>query len=112
MFRARPYPRTLLRTAARREGTYGRRGFRNRSEGRRDGNFIEERSAIEVSGSSSDQRVTLSTMGMNDFTAKVKRATVRELQESQFAADVAEAASDLFEKFRRQASEIHERYYP
>lgn len=51
-------------------------------------------------------------MGMNDFTAKVKRATVRELQESQFAADVAEAASDLFEKFRRQASEIHERYYP
>lgn len=79
---------------------------------RHDRNFIEERSGIEVSGSSHDERVALSTKGMNEFSAKVERGTVRDLKEKQFTTDVAEAVSDLFEKFRRQASEIHERYYP
>lgn len=79
---------------------------------RHDRNFIEERSSIRASGSSGDQRITLSTLGMEDFSAELKRGAVRELTEKQFVSCVAEAASGLFEDFQYQANQLHERCYP
>lgn len=78
---------------------------------RHDRNFVDERSEIEASGSSSDQQVTLFTTGMNEFSARIKRGTVRELTERKFTSDVTEAASGLFEDFAAQAGDLHERYY-
>lgn len=74
-------------------------------------NFRNERGEIESSGESSDGRVRLSAVGMNEFIARIKRGTVRELREREFVARFREAAAALLEDYRAQVRELKKRYY-
>ena len=74
-------------------------------------NFRDERQEIRSSGESSDGRITLSTVGMNDFTARITRGTVRDLREREFVALVEEAAAALLADYRAQVRELKKRYY-
>lgn len=74
-------------------------------------NFRDERREIESSGESSDGRVRLSVIGMNDFTARIQRGTVRELREREFVARVREASTALIGDYRAQVRELKKRYY-
>ena len=76
-----------------------------------DYNFLEELHGLEVSVTSSDERITLSTVGMLDFSAKLCRGTVRELTEKEFTARVAEIAPQLIFRYQAQASQLKARYY-
>jgi hypothetical protein len=72
--------------------------------------FRDERQEIRSSGESSDGRVRLSAVGMDDFTVRIKRGTVRELREREFVARVGEAASALLADYRAQVRELKKRY--
>ena len=74
-------------------------------------NYQEEVREIEASGESGDGRVALSTVGMGDFAAQIKRGTVRELEEDEFAAQVGEAATLLLGSYQAQVNELKLRYY-
>ena len=74
-------------------------------------NFRDARKEIESTGESSDGRVWLSAVGMNDFTARITRGTVRELREREFVARVREAAAALIEDYRAQVRELKKRHY-
>jgi hypothetical protein len=74
-------------------------------------NFRDERRLIEASGASSDGRVRLSTVGMTDFSARIKRGTVRELRQREFVARVREAAAALIDDYRTQVKQLKVRYY-
>lgn len=78
---------------------------------RHDFNFREEVRSVEASGESSDGRVVLSTVGMQEFSAEIKRGTVRELREAEFVARIAEVAPLLIENFRGKVDELKVRYY-
>ena len=74
-------------------------------------NFQDEVRAVQVSVESSDGRISLSTVGMQDFTAKVRRGTVRELSEGEFTARVAEVAPQLIRQYQAKVLELKGRYY-
>ncbi|MBA8826322.1 hypothetical protein FHX42_003698 [Saccharopolyspora lacisalsi] len=76
-----------------------------------DFNFQEECRAVESYGESGDGRVALSVVGMDEFTAQIKRGTQRELRESEFAARATEAAALLVEDYQVKTSELKVRYY-
>lgn len=73
--------------------------------------FQEESRVIESCGESGDGRVALSAVGMDEFTARIKRGTVRELSEGEFAARTAEAATLLVEDYQAKMAELKVRYY-
>jgi len=68
--------------------------------------FQEEVRSIEVSVESADGRVSLSTVGMQDFSARVRRGTVRELGEEEFAARIAEVAPQLVRRYQARVLEM------
>lgn len=76
-----------------------------------DFNFQEELQAVESCGESDDSRVTLSAIGMDEFTAQLKGGTVRELTEEEFSDRVGQAATLLLEDYQAQATELKMRYY-
>lgn len=76
-----------------------------------DFNFRDEADAVEASGESNDGRITLSTVGMRQFSAKIERGTVRELTEREFITRVAEAAPLLIEDYIAKVAELKVRYY-
>lgn len=78
---------------------------------RHDFNFQEEANSVEVSGESGDARVVLSTVGMQEFSAKIERGTVRKLREREFVARVTEAATVMIEEYRAQVDQLKVRYY-
>lgn len=78
---------------------------------RHDFNFRDEANTIEASGEPEDGRFVLSTVGMQEFTAKVKRGTVRELREREFVSLVSEAASLLIYNYQAKIDELKVRYY-
>lgn len=74
-------------------------------------NFREETRAIESCGESSDGRVAFSAVGMDDFTARIKQGTLRELDDREFAARASEAATLLVEDYMAQTTVLKMRYY-
>lgn len=80
-------------------------------EDQHDFNFRDEVRAIEASGQSSDGRITISAVGMDDFTVQIKSGTVRELGEAEFATGASEAASLLLQRHEEQATQLQMQYY-
>lgn len=78
---------------------------------RHDFDFLEEIHAVEVSVASSDGRITLSTVGMREFTAQLRRGTVRELSEGEFVARVVEVAPQLLDRYPSAVSEVKARFH-
>lgn len=78
-------------------------------KGQRDYDFQEEVRAVSASVESSDGRISLSTVGMQDFTATVRRGTVRSLSEGEFAARVAEVAPQLIRQYQAKVLELKTR---
>ncbi|MHA6802149.1 hypothetical protein [Salinifilum ghardaiensis] len=76
-----------------------------------DFNFQEECRAVESHGESSDGRFALSAVGMDEFSARIQRGTVRELGEGEFAARVTEAANLLVADYQAKTTELKMRYY-
>lgn len=74
-------------------------------------NFRDEANAVEASVTSSDERITLSTVGMREFSARIKPGTLRELKERHFLARIDELAPRLIEEYRSQVGELKVRYY-
>ncbi|WP_244223578.1 hypothetical protein [Amycolatopsis circi] len=77
----------------------------------RDSNFFADRAQVEAVGRSSDERITISAIGMENFSVHVKPGTVREVPEEQFAAGASEAAAKLIQDFQSQVDELKKRYY-
>lgn len=71
--------------------------------------FQEEVRAVSASVESSDGRISLSTVGVQDFTATVRRGTVRSLSEGEFAARVAEVAPQLIRQYQAKVLELKTR---
>ncbi|GAB2744387.1 hypothetical protein GCM10027174_17620 [Salinifilum aidingensis] len=76
-----------------------------------DFNFEEDVRAVEASAESSDGRITLATVGMQEFTASLRPGTVRQLSEREFVARVAEVAPLLIERYQAHVAELKVRYY-
>lgn len=73
--------------------------------------FEEEVRAVEASAESGDGRIAISTVGMQDFSATIRRGTVRELSEREFVARVAEVTPRLIQHFQAKVAELKVRYY-
>nr|WP_218862114.1 hypothetical protein [Actinopolyspora biskrensis] len=73
--------------------------------------FEEEMHAVEASAESSDGRVTISTVGMQEFSVSIRRGTVRELSEREFVARATEVVPRLIQHFQAQVAELKVRYY-
>ncbi|ASU80483.1 hypothetical protein CDG81_21880 [Actinopolyspora erythraea] len=76
-----------------------------------DTDFEAEMRAVEVSVESDDGRITISTVGMQDFNASIRRGTVRELSEREFVSRVAELTPRLIQRFQAEVAELKVRYY-
>ncbi len=76
-----------------------------------DFNFQEESRAVESYGESSDGRVALSAVGMDEFTARIKPGTMRQLRETEFAARATESATRLLDDYQTTMDELKVRYY-
>ncbi|WP_405164382.1 hypothetical protein OG203_04490 [Nocardia sp. NBC_01499] len=74
-------------------------------------NFFAERAEIEAIGESSDERITISAIGMENFSVRIEPGTVREISEAEFRASAAEAATKLIEDFLTKVAELKKRYY-
>ncbi len=74
-------------------------------------NFRDERQDLQSSGESSDGRIRLTAVGMDDFTVRITRGTVRDLREREFVARVGEAAAALLGDYRTQVRDLKKRYY-
>ncbi len=48
---------------------------------------------------------------MDEFTARIKPGSLRELRETEFAARASEAAARLLEDYQKQMDELKLRYY-
>ncbi|QGK71717.1 hypothetical protein GIY23_21325 [Allosaccharopolyspora coralli] len=81
------------------------------SNDQHDFDFQEEIHAVEVGVESGDGRISLSTVGMREFSARLRRGTVRELSEDQFVARVVEVAPQLIDRYQVEVSEVKVRYY-
>ncbi|WP_019856204.1 hypothetical protein [Actinopolyspora mortivallis] len=73
--------------------------------------FQEECRAVESYGESSDGRFALSAVGMDEFSARIKRGSLRELCEDEFSARVVEAASRLVRDYQAKTTDLKLRYY-
>ncbi|MFI6170778.1 hypothetical protein ACIBCN_28615 [Nocardia sp. NPDC051052] len=73
--------------------------------------FFADRDKTEAVGASSDQRITISTIGMRNFSVRIESGTVRELTESQFSRSAAEAATLLIQDYQAKVQELKQRYY-
>ncbi|QWF79450.1 hypothetical protein HUW46_02858 [Amycolatopsis sp. CA-230715] len=77
----------------------------------RDSNFIADRARIEAIGTSSDERIVITTVGMENFAVHIEPGTVREVPEDQFATKASAAATKLIQDFQAKVSELKKRYY-
>jgi hypothetical protein len=77
----------------------------------RDSNFFADRAKVEAVGESSDKRITISAVGMENFSVHVKPGSVREISEGQFSANTAEAATKVIQDFQVKVDELKKRYY-
>lgn len=77
----------------------------------RDSNFFADRAKVEAIGESSDERITISAVGMENFSVHVKPGTVREISEDQFSASAAEAATKVIQDFQGKVDALKKRYY-
>ncbi|WP_067580749.1 hypothetical protein [Nocardia terpenica] len=73
--------------------------------------FFAERDKTEAAGASSDHRITISTIGMRNFSVHIAPGTIREITESQFGGSVAEAAALLIQDYQAKVRELKQRYY-
>ncbi|MFF3228908.1 hypothetical protein ACFYV7_39395 [Nocardia suismassiliense] len=73
--------------------------------------FFADRDSTEATGESNDQRITVSTVGMKDFSVRISPETIYQLSESQFSASVSEAAANLIQDFQTKVDEVKKRYY-
>ena len=77
----------------------------------RDSNFFADRAKVEAVGTSSDERITITAIGMENFSVRIAPGTAREISEDRFAADAAEAATKVIQDFQAQVDELKKRYY-
>ncbi|NBH11312.1 hypothetical protein [Amycolatopsis sp. SID8362] len=77
----------------------------------RDSNFFADRAKVEAVGASSDERITISTVGMENFSVHIVPGTIREIPEDEFAASASEAATKVIEAFQAKVDELKKRYY-
>ncbi|WP_020499007.1 hypothetical protein [Sciscionella marina] len=78
---------------------------------RHDLNFFAERDEIESTGTSGDERISISAVGMQNFSVRVKPGTVREISEDEFSAGAAEAATRLVQDYQDKVDELKKRYF-
>lgn len=73
--------------------------------------FFADRDKTEAAGTSSDHRITISTIGMRNFSVHIKPGTIREITQSQFGRSAAEAATLLIQDYQAKVQELKQRYY-
>ncbi|MEV6640830.1 hypothetical protein [Amycolatopsis sp. NPDC051371] len=77
----------------------------------RDHEFLDERSKIEAGGRSSDGRISLTCVGMQEIAVEIVPSTVRELAEEQFAVRAEEAVTILIQDYLAKVSALRKRFY-
>lgn len=77
----------------------------------RDSNFFADRAEVGAVGTSTDERITITAVGMENFSVEISPGTVREISEDQFTASVSEAATRLIEDFQAKVDDLKKRYY-
>jgi hypothetical protein len=77
----------------------------------RDSNFFADRAKVGAVGTSSDERITITAIGMENFSVRIAPGTVREIPEDRFAANAAEAATKVIQDFQAKVDELKKRYY-
>jgi hypothetical protein len=77
----------------------------------RDSNFFADRAKVEAFGASSDKRITITAVGMENFSVQIAPGTVREVPEDRFAANAADAATKVIQDFQAKVDELKKRYY-
>jgi len=68
--------------------------------------YEQARDEVEASGSSADGRVTVSAVGLRNFTARITPGTIRELTEQEFVSRAREAATAFLADHRAQIREL------
>ncbi|MFC9432979.1 hypothetical protein [Nocardia sp. NPDC057030] len=76
-----------------------------------DKRFFAERDSVEAVGSSNDKRITLSTVGMKDYSVHITPGTMRKLTSIEFSVGVGDAATELIQDFRDKVGEVKDRHY-
>ncbi|MQA10151.1 MAG: hypothetical protein GEU98_16675 [Pseudonocardiaceae bacterium] len=74
-------------------------------------NFFAERDEIEATVESSDGRIRISAVGMENFSVRITPGTVREISEGEFTANVTEASTKLIQEYQDKVNELKKRYY-
>ncbi len=77
----------------------------------RDHDFLDARSKLESTGASSDGRITFSTVGLRDMSARIVPGTVRALTEDQFAMRTKEAVARLIQEHLAKVRALRVRFY-
>jgi hypothetical protein len=80
-------------------------------ESQQDRDFLEARSQMESAGASSDGRITISAIGMQDPEVHIVPGTLRELSEEQFVARTKEAVIALAEDYQAKIRELKVRFF-
>lgn len=78
---------------------------------RQEEDFLAARAELREHGASRDGRITISAVDMHDITVAITRGTLRELSESEFAADTREAVRALLADRRAKVRELKMRYF-
>lgn len=76
-----------------------------------DTHFFTERGKIEAVGESSDHRIAISTVGMQDYSIHIEPGTLRGMVETEFIRRFAEAAALLIRDFQAKAGNLRRRIY-
>jgi len=77
----------------------------------RDHEFLDERSKIQAAGRSSDGRISLTCVGMQEIAVEIVPGTARELTEDQFAARAKEAVTVLIQDYLGKVRALKTRFY-
>ncbi|PPK67023.1 hypothetical protein V5P93_003362 [Actinokineospora auranticolor] len=76
-----------------------------------DSRFFSDRAKVEAIGGSSDARIAITAIGMENFSVHIKPGTIREISEDRFTAGVSEAATKLIQDFQAKVHDLKTRYY-
>lgn len=76
-----------------------------------DRDFLAARDAIEVQGTSSDQRIAVSAVGMQDIRVRIADGTIRALNEQEFVASAKEAVDALLQDYLAKVRELKIRFF-
>jgi hypothetical protein len=73
--------------------------------------YEEAKNHIKASGSSADGRITVSAVGLQNFTVRITPGTLRELSEQEFIAGARAAATAFGDDHRTRIRELKTQFF-